>query len=205
MGGADSLATITRTRSKYVDWLRWAAIDRVVLMAKDPGQSLACLEVKTCPLMIVSKAPVVVSNPKNKPLSNSQEVLFTLLNKRFQRYLASQASTSVGKGAKRRLDFEEKKSAENEREVATHRLSLINHQGSQSPEGHGEKAAVDHSCPVRSVRDSTTLKLKYRKSENERQSAPTSPSGNVLNKLGELVWEAEDVTIDSIATLLSMM
>ena len=60
------------------------------------GPSLGCfeLEVKPCPMMTVSKAPVLVAQSRKKPLSNSQEVLFTLLNKRFHRYLASQTRSS---------------------------------------------------------------------------------------------------------------
>lgn len=63
------------------------------------------LEVKPCPMMIVSKAPVLAPSRK-KPLSTSQEVLFTLLNKRFQRYLLStQTKTNGNKNDK--IDIQE--------------------------------------------------------------------------------------------------
>ena len=51
------------------------------------------LEVTPCPMVIVRKAPVIISHPKKKKLSNSQQILFTLLEKRFQRYVAAQRSS----------------------------------------------------------------------------------------------------------------
>lgn len=51
------------------------------------------LEVAPCPVVIVRKAPVMMSHPKQKILSNSQQILFTYLEKRFQRYVASQKSS----------------------------------------------------------------------------------------------------------------
>ena len=46
-----------------------------------------------CPMVIVRKAPVIISHPKQKGLSNSQQILFTLLEKRFQRYVAAHRSS----------------------------------------------------------------------------------------------------------------
>ncbi len=66
------------------------------------------LDVKPCPVMIVSKAPVLIPQSRKKPLSTSQEVLFTLLNKRFQRYLHStQTNNNDGRKNKPITDAQE--------------------------------------------------------------------------------------------------
>lgn len=52
--------------------------------------------------LIVRKAPVAISHPaKQKALSNSQQTLFTMLEKRLKRYVAGQQSRSQASGATR--------------------------------------------------------------------------------------------------------